>query len=157
MPHTDHMRGFILSASLLLAGSLATGCLVSDARVGYSAGYSSPSLVYVSPGVQVVEDVDYPVFYSDSLYWRQDGGIWYSSRYHDRGWGRSYSVPVGVRGIERPGEYSHYRSANNAARYNNNRGGSGPVVRDHRSAPAPVVRSAPARSAPTRTVRDHRR
>src|SRR5207244_1286987 len=43
--------------------------------------------VYVSPNVQVIEDYDYPVFFSDGMYWRNDGGVWYSSSYHDRGWG----------------------------------------------------------------------
>ena len=147
------MRGFLLSASLLF-GTLSAGCF-ADSQVGYSYGYAAPSMVYVGPGIQVVSDYDYPVFYSDSLYWRQTDGIWYSSRYHDRGWGRSYSVPVGVRGIQRPNEYAHYRgNAQVRGGYNNT---SGPAVRDHRSAPAaaPVVRDHRA-PAPAPRVRDHR-
>jgi hypothetical protein len=155
----------------------AAGCY---ADAGYSAGYygpttavavAGPDMVVVdgAPGVQVVAaDYDYPVFYSDNLYWRYDGGIWYSSRWHDRGWGRNYNVPVGVRGINRPEGYAHYRNSPNYRTHveargnagfrqnNGNRGGnSGPVVRDHRSEPA---RSAPARSAPSHgpVVRDHR-
>jgi hypothetical protein len=107
----------IWAASLLFAGCTA------DAQVAgptVSAGYvepaptvvvAQPPLVEVEPGVQVVDaDYDQPVFYSDSMYWRYDGGIWYSSRYHDRGWYRNDRVPERVHHIDRPERYSHYHS-----------------------------------------------
>ncbi len=45
-----------------------------------------PQLVVVSPGVQVVPDVEEEVFFSGGWYWvRQDGG-WYRSHSPRRGW-----------------------------------------------------------------------
>src|SRR5450432_2625854 len=141
------MNRLILIASLLTTLGLA-GCYSEEPgiAVGYSAGYAAPQMEVVSPGVQVISDYDYPVFYSDGFYWRYDGGMWYRSGYWNRGWGVSYNVPVGVRGINRPEAYAHYRGGGG---YNNNgyRGGyrgnagynGGGGVRDHR-APAAVYR-----------------
>ena len=71
-------------AMLLLGGmkkllfcSLA-GCTGSG-QVTYSGEVQTPSLVEVSPGVQVTADADVPVFYSDNYYWRQDNGVWLRS------------------------------------------------------------------------------
>ncbi len=45
-----------------------------------------PDLVEVSPGIQVIADYDQPIFFlGRRLYWRNDGGIWYSSRVHTGG------------------------------------------------------------------------
>lgn len=154
------MRKPIVLTSLFVA-ALAVGCYSEEGvGVGYSVGYAAPgpALVEVSPGVQVIADYDYPVFYSDGFYWRYDGGLWYRSGYWDRGWAVSYNVPGRVRGIDRPYAYAHYR-ANGAVRYGGNggyRGGPayrpapGAAVRDHRE-PA----RAPAARGPV--VRDHRR
>jgi len=152
------MHKTTIITSLFLA-ALAVGCYSEESvGVGYSAGYAAPApaLVEVSPGVQVIADYDYPVFYSSGFYWRYDGGMWYRSGYYDRGWAVSYNVPVGIRGIDRPYAYAHYRP-NGAVRYGGGyRGGAAyrpapcAAVRDHRE----VVRSAPARGP---VVRDHRR
>ena len=73
--------------------------------------YQEPAAyVYVNPNVQVIEDYDYPVFYSNNLYWRNEGGIWYSSSYHDRGWVTGVEAPVYIRSIDRPTQYVHYRA-----------------------------------------------
>lgn len=152
------MRGFLKAIPLVVAllAPLATGCY-TEADVGYRAGYvgPAPAMVEVSPGVMVISDYDYPVFYSDGLYWRQYGNVWYSSRAYNGGWAVSYSVPYGVRGIREPYAYAHYRGGYAAPAY---RGGGavrgGVEVRDHRSYSAPAYRSAPARGP---VVRDHRR
>jgi hypothetical protein len=126
--------------SLLLAAPL-TGC-IADGSIGYTAAVVAPTpvvtadvqvapayveepaveveytepqaLVYVSPEVQVVEEFDYPVFFYSGLYYRQEGGLWYSSGYHDRGWVESVSTPNYVTSIERPESYVHYRANVNA-------------------------------------------
>ena len=153
---------FIWVASIL-TGALLGGCMV-DGQTGY-VGYAAPQatvvaqpgLVEIQPGVQVVQaDYDYPVFYSDNLYWRYDGGVWYSSRWHDRGWATSYSVPARVRGIDRPYGYAHYRggySGGYSGRAYGNGGyrGGARVNGTGRTYTAPASRSysPPARSAPT--------
>src|SRR5258706_25401 len=86
-----------LALATTMAAALSTACY-SDAQVGYSVGYVGPAprLAYVSPGVQVIADYDYPVFYADSFYWRYDGGVWYRSSAYTGGWQVSYNVPVAV-------------------------------------------------------------
>ncbi len=127
------MRLMIMIAGI--AALAATGCY-TDAEVGYGVTYAAPApdLVYVSPGVQVVADVDVPVFFVDGVYWRYDGGVWYSSASYGGGWRVAASVPASVRRIDRPQMYAHYR-ANMTAR--------GAIVRDHRAVEErrePVVR-----------------
>jgi hypothetical protein len=126
--------------------------------VGVAAdpGYVAPEMVEVQPGVQVVYDYDEPVFYSDSFYWRYYNNTWYRSNVHNGGWVVYNDVPYGVRSIQRPTEYAHYRPAgyvphqpNNVRRTEPVR--NEPVVRDHRTEP---VRTEPVRTEPV--VRDHR-
>jgi hypothetical protein len=133
------MRAVILTMLIFTA----IGCY-AESDVGYRVAYASPppSLVYVSPGVQVVADFDYPVFLTDGLYWRYDGGVWYRSRTYTGGWSVTTSVPVAVRRIDRPSRYVHYHATAVA------RTGGGRAVRDHRASPA-----SPARAS---RGRDHR-
>jgi hypothetical protein len=170
---------------VLAAGALATGCY-AHGDVGYSGTYyataTSPDLVYVSPGVQVIADYDEPIFYSDNFYWRYDGGVWYRSGVYTGGWA-VYTPPRAVLSIRSPYAYARYRPpgyvARNRPAYRDNSSrpvygnqpaygnqptyrtqptyGNQPVVRDHRQPAAPA---APARTAPARekapVVRDHR-
>jgi hypothetical protein len=150
---------------MLLGALAASGCYSEEPGVEYSAsyGYGGPSLAYVSPGVEVIADYDYPIFYSDGFYWRYDSGYWYRSPYYTGGWVGVRDVPYGIRGIRQPWTYSHYRTG---AVYNNGRweGGRavtrGTYVRDHRSGGYynPGYRAAPAYRGPARgpVVRDHR-
>jgi hypothetical protein len=124
------MTNKILITSVLALAFAAAGC-TANARVGYRATVVAPApeLVYVSPGVQVVADVDEPVFYADGVYWRYDGGIWYRSRSYASGWVVTTSVPVSVRRIDAPSRYVRVHASargNGVAR--------GPVIRDHREA-----------------------
>jgi hypothetical protein len=168
------MRGTILTA-VLFAATLA-GCYTTG-EVGYSGGYyaapaassnvyvSTPDLVTVSPGVQVVADYDEPVFYTDGFYWRYYNNGWYRSNNYSAGWYYYERPPVAVLGIERPYAYAHYRPQGYVAR---NRGAyrpAEPIVRDHRGPayrpePAarenPGYRSEPPTYRPDPVVRDHR-
>lgn len=88
---------------------------VVEADAEEDAPYVEPTAyVYVNPDVQVIEDYDYPVFYSGGLYWRYDGGVWYSSSWHDRGWVVEHNVPTAVVHIDRPEGYVHYHANVNA-------------------------------------------
>jgi hypothetical protein len=162
------MRRIIL-ALLVMSAALAGGCAGSG-TVYYGGGGTltattvAPDLVYVSPGVQVVADHDYPVFYADSYYWRYDGGRWYRSSWYTGGW--IYATPPhAVLRIERPYAYRHYRPSGYVSRrayrdtrpvYRDTRPvyrDTRPVARDHRAArPAPVYRAP----APAPAARDHR-
>lgn len=143
----------LIAAAASLGGCYATG------DVGYRATYSSggaysnggadvyvstPDLVTVSPGVQVVADYDEPVFYTDGFYWRYYNNGWYRSNNYATGWNYYDRPPVAVLRIDRPHAYAHYRprgyvSRTNRARYRP----AAPIVRDHRTnvyRPEPVVR-----------------
>ncbi|HEY4243088.1 MAG TPA: hypothetical protein VGM88_24920 [Kofleriaceae bacterium] len=101
--------------NLLIVAALATaaGCY-DDAEVVATPGYATVaadgSMETIAPGVQVVDDLDYPVFFSDGFYWRYDDGFWYRSSFAYGGWvgvGFDY-VPWGVRGIHEPWGYAHW-------------------------------------------------
>lgn len=142
---------------------LIAGCAGSGSYHGSATVYgSSPDLVYVSPGVQVIADYDEPIFYTDGYYWRYYNDTWYRSNYYNRGW--SYSpAPRALLRIDRPRSYVRYRPQGYVSRrpvrdnrpaYRDNR----PVNRDHRGTQPygrdnrPVYRAQPQ----TRTDRGNR-
>jgi len=77
----------------------------------------APDLVEVSPGVQVIYDYDEPIFFSDGFYWREENGVWFSSRSYRGGWGRYAGVPVRFRGNFNARGYAHYRPAGYTPRH----------------------------------------
>jgi len=162
-----------LMCSALFAIGVASGCAGSTTGGVYAtASYTTPDLVYVSPGVQVIADYDEPIFYSDGFYWRYYGDTWYRSPTYTGGW--IYArPPAAVLRIDRPYAYRRYRPSGYVTRrdrhydqrpvYRDNRDyrQPAPVVRDHRDPryqprpappPAPVYRgeqrSAPPRAQP---------
>ena len=168
----------VLGGGCLASGGVSYGVVAPAPRatvvvdsgpapVAQGGVYVEPDLVEIQPGVQVIYDYDQPVFYSDGFYWRQDNGIWYSSRVHTGGWGRVERPPERFRTIQ-TSAYVHYRPAGYVPR--NQRGGGGVEVRDHREPmrepprQEPVVRDhrepvrapAPPPPAPAPVVRDHR-
>ena len=144
-------RSAIFAAAVAFA--LGAGC--GPAEVSGTAYYTTPSLAYVSPGVSVVADYDYPIFYADNFYWRWYDGAWYRSPYYYGGWISVSAPPYAVARIDRPWLYSHYRMGG-TVRY------GGPVyyggawrggVR-----PGYTVRPVPrGMRMPARPARDHRR
>ncbi|HEY3805602.1 MAG TPA: hypothetical protein VGL61_23510 [Kofleriaceae bacterium] len=99
----------LIACSLAAALAASAGCY-SDDVVAQPAYAAEPELETITPGVEVVDDLDYPVFYSDNYYWLWDGGYWFRSPSWRGGWvGVSpYGVPWGVRGIRTPLAYSHW-------------------------------------------------
>ena len=141
--------------TLLLCSALLAGCYSEEPDVAYGGGVAvdgAPGLVEVSPGVDVIADYDYPVFYSDGAYWRYDGGIWYQSTYWGGGWGVAYNVPYGVRGIRNPAGYAHWGGGVRDHRGYAGGGYRGGAVYDHRGGNA-GYRAAPMRSAPGQVAR----
>lgn len=84
-----------------------------------------PPMVVVQPGVQVVENYDEEVFFSDNYYWARRDGRWFRTRSHQGGW-----VVVEPRYVPRaivvlpPGRYRHYRHEQEQEREH----GRGPVI-----------------------------
>lgn len=159
------MKRLLLLAILVVVGG---GCYSEEPAVGvsygYGYGYAAPQMEYVGPGVQVISDYDYPVFYSDGFYWRWDGGIWYRSGFYNRGWGVAYNVPIGIRGIARPEAYVHYHGGvygGYRGGYSGYRGGpayrAGEVRGGYRGGPAPAYRSAPSAPSRASSSSGHRR
>lgn len=151
------LQAFVPAALVLGLAFSATGCVVSgSARMhGHGGAYVQPSTVMISPGVYVVEDYDRSVLYSDGYYWQYEGGVWYRSGYHDRGWVRWHNVPHGIARVDNPRGYVRYRGGGQVRG-----GGRGnvrnerPTVRDQRDG---RVRGGGNSVGPSRGgVRDHR-
>lgn len=143
-------------AVLVLGGCYTTG------EVGYRATYAGPSadvyvstpdLVTVSPGVQVVADYDEPVFYTDGFYWRYYNNGWYRSNNYATGWFYIDRPPATVLRIDRPYAYTHYRPRGYVARRNVRYRPPETIQRDHRPT---VYRSEPVRDRRETVIRDRR-
>jgi hypothetical protein len=141
--HVENMQISLLRSVLFVV--LAGGCL-GTGQFTVASDVAAPDLVVISPGVQVIADLDEPIFYSGNYYWRNQGGFWYRSTSHTRGWARVEVVPVEIRTIERPSAYIHYHGEARAHVAAERRGPAPPAVaRDHReerdrreiAAPAP--------------------
>jgi len=126
-----HLASEVPMRTRILAAALTLGVFGCAGRMSITA--TTPELVYIEPGIQVVVDSDVPIFYTDDYYWRYEGNVWYRSHVASGGWTRHGAPPQHLRRIERPQQYVHYRPRDR-----------GPVARDHRSTPPPPV------------VRDHR-
>jgi len=134
----------ILSAAL--GGCVGTG--TADVQYSSDVSVSTPDLVEVSPGVQVVADYDDSVFYSDGFYWRYDNGGWYRSNNYAGGFVYWNAPPAAIISINEPYRYRHYRPSGYQPRHQPYRRPE-PIVRDHRE---PERRPEPMRPE----VRDHR-
>jgi hypothetical protein len=121
----------LAGVGIAVSAAGTSGCTSSGYgyhTVGFSAGYQVPAearMVYSGNGLWVVADQPYPTFYSHGFYWLYGDGIWYRSRYHDRGWTRTYRVPPPIYRIDRPRAY---------VRYDVRPGMRWQTVRDHRRA-----------------------
>ena len=100
----------MLRAQLSIALTLAVGagCYGEANHSAHGYGNATPTLLYVEPGVQVIADNAYPVFFASGLYWQFAGGVWYDSPSWNRGWVAAASVPDTIRGITKPWAYAHY-------------------------------------------------
>jgi len=133
----------------------------ASAQVSFSAGVRAdvvveppaiefdvrPPLVVVSPGIYVVEDYDYEVFYVSGWYWSNRSGVWFRTRDYHGGWRRAPARYVPGKLVRMPhGRYKHFHGrGNRVVNRGGHRGGGGhfvghgrsggggrAVVRDHR-------------------------
>ncbi len=98
---------FAIALALLLAPALPHAQVVMDIRIGFPA---PPTLVVVSPGIQVVPDYDEEVFFVDGWYWLRRDSAWYRTRDHRGGWVvvQPRYVPAALVRLP-PGQYKHWR------------------------------------------------
>jgi hypothetical protein len=140
-----------LALTLVLTGALALPGLAraqASASIQLNLGLPvvMPQMVVVSPGIQVVPDVEEEVFYTRGYYWcRHDDG-WYRTRDVHRGWYYmdSHRVPPGLSRMP-PGKYRKWHPehgyAHGPGRYGPGPGRYAPGPRH--AGPSPV-RYAPA-------------
>ncbi len=105
------MRPVRYSACAWLVAAALGGCAGGEAESGAEVRVTSPELMTVSPGVQVVADADEPLFYADGYYWLYRDGIWLRSDSYRGGFARIdvNMVPGEIRDISQPQMYAHYR------------------------------------------------
>jgi len=104
---------------LVLAGAIAFPVLAS-AQASASASIDLrlnlpvvlPQLVIVTPGVQVVPEVEEEIFFVDGYYWARQPHGWYRSRSHQHGWVLVPGRRVPARLVAIPaGRYRRYKPA----------------------------------------------
>lgn len=104
------MRSTLLALALTVAAP-SFGCVGSAA---VSTTIAAPRLVWIAPGVWVVEDYDRAIFFYDDFYWWNSAGVWYRSDYYSDGFVRVGVAPHVVVQAYRPNHYVRYRRSNNA-------------------------------------------
>ena len=94
-----------------LAAAVLAGCAGGQAEYAGEVTVTSPQLVAVEPGVEVVADANEPLFYSDGYYWLYRDGLWLRSDNYRGGFARIdvNMVPTQLRRLPEPGSYVHFR------------------------------------------------
>ena len=108
MQYDLRMRGWRRAACVVgLAALLATS---SGACAGSILLEHPSTFVSIRPGLWVVTDYDYPIYYYEGFYWGLYGGVWYRRTDLDMSWVRvvPQAVPLAVVRI-RHDRYVHYR------------------------------------------------
>ena len=114
----------LIAATLALCSTGAAAQIVVQIGAPVVAFAAPPTLVMVSPGVQVVEDYGDEVFYIDNYYWMRSGTAWYRTTNYRGGWVVVQPQRVPTRIIHLPpGQYRHYHhaspSSHSVARHSN--------------------------------------
>ena len=104
------MRRLRVSVYAWVVAAALGGCAAGEAEYGADVRVTSPELVAVSPGVQVIADADEPVFYADGYYWLYRDSVWLRSDSYRGGFARIdfNMVPNNLRNLDRPLTYAHY-------------------------------------------------
>jgi hypothetical protein len=123
------MRKLALLA--LLFPGLALSQVSMSAGIRIDLPVVLPQLVVVTPGVRVVPEVEYEVFFVNGVYWARDDGRWYRSRSHRGGWvvAPYRVVPASIKTIP-PGHYKRWNPAKGHWHHKKHRHDD---RRDHRS------------------------
>jgi hypothetical protein len=125
VPILRDMRKLILPIVVagVVAGAMALPALASaqasaTVQLRLNLPVLLPRLVVVTPGVQVVPDVDEEVFFVDGYYWVRQPRGWYRSRSHQHGWVMMPARRVPSRLVVVPaGKYRRYKPAKHEGRH----------------------------------------
>jgi hypothetical protein len=116
------MKKIILAGllALPLVGSAQSASATVDLRLNLPV--VMPQLVVVTPGVQVVPEVEEEVFFTGGYYWCRREGGWYRSRVVRGGWVAMPVRAVPVRLVEIPrGKYKRWKPAKAEKRHDEQR------------------------------------
>jgi hypothetical protein len=103
------MRKLALALAVLI-GLPAIAQAQASVDVRIDLPFLLPRLVVVSPGVQVVPEVDEEVFFVDGHYWVRRDARWYRSRSHRSGWVLVPRAVVPARLVKIPnGKYRRWK------------------------------------------------
>jgi hypothetical protein len=99
-----------LALLLAFVPGLAFAQVFATAQVRIDLPVVLPQLVVVSPGIQVVPDVDHEVFFVNGFYWARHDRGWVRSKSHRHGWVvvPARHVPPGLVRIP-PGHYRRWK------------------------------------------------
>jgi opacity protein-like surface antigen len=105
------MRKLILALAASALPALASAQVAAAVELNLRLPVVLPQLVVVTPGVQVVPDVDEEVFFVDGYYWARQPRGWYRSNSHRGGWVLvpARRVPVRVASLP-PGKYKRWKA-----------------------------------------------
>lgn len=95
----------------ILLATLAAGC-AGEKQVEYAASVnvSTPELVALGPGVDVVVGAREPVFRTNNAFWLYRGDRWYRSDELRGSWVRIVTPPPTLTAIVEPGRFANYRA-----------------------------------------------
>src|SRR5512142_2374847 len=110
------MRTIALCLAALL-GLPGVAAAQASVDIHFNLPVVLPRMVVVSPGVQVVPEVQEEVFFSDGWYWVRRDDYWYRSRSHRGGWvvGPARGVPPRLSALP-PGRYRNWKAEKEAAK-----------------------------------------
>jgi hypothetical protein len=127
------MRPFALpvvaSIALLALPAVSSAQASVDIHIGLPVVL--PQLVVVSPGVQVVPEVDEEVFFTNGYYWVRRDRAWYRSRVHTGRWvavpgrvvpARLVKVPPGKYRRWKPAHHDHGHHDHDRGHHDHDRG-----------------------------------
>jgi hypothetical protein len=113
------MKRIGISACVWLAAAALAGCAGGEATYSGEVTVTSPELVAIQPGVEVVADADEPLFYSDGYYFLYRDGMWLRSDSYRGGFARIdvQMVPDQLRRLPEPRHYAHFRRTDEGRAY----------------------------------------
>src|SRR5262249_35225555 len=82
---TQMTKPRVSTCAFVVAASLAGCARTGEVEYAGEVRVTSPQLIQLSPGVQVVADADEPMFFSHGYYWLYRDGYWFRSTNDRRG------------------------------------------------------------------------